>query len=113
VLNKTREWGWVKELQDLIRIGSDDANSSVEAIQFRVSNPLKKDWRARLKVGGFEHAQGDGVGNSRVWLLGDVVHAMQPSQYSFPDPLFFHVTCGFDFTPSLNYNRSTCSDSSP
>jgi hypothetical protein len=43
VLNKTREWGWVKELQDLIRIGSDDANSSVEAIQFRVSNPLKKD----------------------------------------------------------------------
>lgn len=84
VFDKIQEWGWAKEVQDLVRIGSDDANASVEAIQFRASKPLKKDWRARLRAGAAGHAHSDGVGSSRVWLLGDAVHAMQPNRYVSP-----------------------------
>ncbi|KAI8935608.1 hypothetical protein NX059_008172 [Plenodomus lindquistii] len=80
LLDKVQELGWAKELQDLLRTGSEDENAGVEAIQFRASETLSKDWRAKAKTTTTNHAKSDGVGSPRVWLIGDAVHAMQPNR---------------------------------
>lgn len=109
VLDKLQEWGWAKEVQDLVRIGSDDANANVEAIQFRASKPLKKDWREKVRRGAVGHAHNDGIGSSRVWLLGDAVHAMQPNRYVSPlHPLCLCISVVSGLTPSRTVASMIC-----
>ncbi|KAJ5638155.1 hypothetical protein N7490_008034 [Penicillium lividum] len=70
---------WAPELKTLIMTGQDDASSSdIYITPLRASIKPAEDWRARLQVK--EQPRKQEEGHSRVWLLGDAVHAMQPNR---------------------------------
>ncbi|KAJ5809210.1 uncharacterized protein N7503_001428 [Penicillium pulvis] len=69
---------WAPEFKTLIMTGQDDTPSSdIYITPLRASTKPVADWRARLQEEGQEGKQ---EGHSRVWLLGDAVHAMQPNR---------------------------------
>ncbi|KAJ5533566.1 hypothetical protein N7494_010118 [Penicillium frequentans] len=70
---------WAPEFKTLIMTGQDDASSSdIYITPLRASTKPVADWRARLQEKGQQGKQEEG--HSRVWLLGDAVHAMQPNR---------------------------------
>ncbi|RGP81377.1 fungal specific transcription factor [Fusarium longipes] len=69
---------WAPEYHTMLSVGDGDKDSnSIYVTMLRASTKLSKQWRQHLQ------AQKDKTpekGHSRVWLVGDAVHAMQPNR---------------------------------
>ncbi|KAF6818047.1 putative FAD dependent oxidoreductase [Colletotrichum musicola] len=66
---------WAPEYRAMLTTGSDYKDKDVVTnLPLRASTTLPKDWRRKVKKStGSE-------GHPRVWLIGDAVHAMQPTR---------------------------------
>ncbi|KAF3389877.1 hypothetical protein DPV78_011630 [Talaromyces pinophilus] len=69
---------WAPQFRTMLSVGADDEDGGeIIATQFRASNKLSKRWRHNARVQGDADAT---LGHPRVWLIGDGIHAMQPSR---------------------------------
>ncbi|KAH6988849.1 hypothetical protein BKA56DRAFT_475694 [Ilyonectria sp. MPI-CAGE-AT-0026] len=69
---------WAPEYHTMLSVGSEDEDAnSIFVSQLRASTKLSKKWRQRLQA---RKDNAPEEGSSRVWLMGDAVHAMQPNR---------------------------------
>ncbi|KAG5766507.1 hypothetical protein H9Q72_005435 [Fusarium xylarioides] len=67
---------WAPEYHVMLSAGASDENN-ITVTMLRASKKLSKNWRQRLRVHNGNNRE---EGHPRVWLVGDAVHAMQPSR---------------------------------
>ncbi|KAF6832917.1 FAD dependent oxidoreductase/monooxygenase [Colletotrichum plurivorum] len=69
---------WVPEFRTMVSAGAEDGQTdNIASVPIRAAKPLPSGWRdmASAKTSGDKRR-----GHSRVWLIGDAVHAMQPTR---------------------------------
>ncbi|KAF5566709.1 fungal specific transcription factor [Fusarium phyllophilum] len=67
---------WAPEYHVMLSAGASDENN-ITVTMPRASTKLSKNWRQRLRARNGNNTE---EGHPRVWLVGDAVHAMQPSR---------------------------------
>ncbi|KAM3067807.1 hypothetical protein ACMFMG_011293, partial [Clarireedia jacksonii] len=65
---------WAPEYHQMIKSGTEnEASSRIVVTALRASNKPSKNWRREVQRNGDSPK-----GHTRVWLIGDAIHAMQP-----------------------------------
>ncbi|RKK68834.1 hypothetical protein BFJ69_g13260 [Fusarium oxysporum] len=67
---------WAPEYHVMLSAGAGDEDN-ITVTRLRASTKLSKDWRQRLQAHNGNVRE---EGHPRVWLVGDAVHAMQPTR---------------------------------
>ncbi|ENH72281.1 hypothetical protein FOC1_g10004519 [Fusarium oxysporum f. sp. cubense race 1] len=67
---------WAPEYHVMLSAGAGDEDN-ITVTRLRASTKLSKDWRRRLQAHNGNVRE---EGHPRVWLVGDAVHAMQPTR---------------------------------
>ncbi|EWY97375.1 hypothetical protein FOYG_02223 [Fusarium oxysporum NRRL 32931] len=67
---------WSPEYHVMLSAGASDEDN-ITVTRLRASTKLSKDWRQRLQAHNGNVRE---EGHPRVWLVGDAVHAMQPTR---------------------------------
>ncbi|KZM20527.1 uncharacterized protein EKO05_0008908 [Ascochyta rabiei] len=66
---------WAPEFHNMLSVGGDDPeHTDMLVTQFRASTQPRADWRAEARKIGKDK------GHPRVWVIGDAIHAMQPTR---------------------------------